>query len=66
MVRWPDVYSMSSADRRREIVAILARGLLRLKIGESVRPLAGAKRLSESSQTVLDVSAETRTDGSVG
>ena len=66
MVRWPDAHSMSSADRRREVVAILARGLLRLKTGESVRPLAGAKKLSESSQAALDVSAKTRTDGSVG
>ena len=43
MARWADVFSMLSADRRREVVAILARGLLRLKTGAAVRPLAGAK-----------------------
>ena len=60
MISTADPESMTAEERRREVAAILANGLLRrLRAAESAASLS-SKTVSKGSKTGLEVPAETR------
>ncbi len=66
MPRWTEEHSMSPDDRRREVAAILARGVLRLRRIARIRrnvPVPESRDLSEKG---LELPGETRLSASDG
>ena len=60
MISTTDPESMTAEERRREVAAILATGLLRrLRAAESAAP-SPAKTVSKESETGLELPAESR------
>ena len=58
----PDAPHLSEDDRRRELAAILAGGLLRLRLmfSEASPPALAPKNLAESSRNCLELSGDPR------
>lgn len=60
MISQTDPESMTAEERRREVAAILAKGLLRRLRAAEPAASSPAKRVSKGSKTGLELSAETR------